>query len=197
MGVVQSIIGDIDGDGHQETVEGTSDSHTIVRRNGTKLWESGPGWIDGWARRPWDIFVAVDATRDGRTDILIANNRDGWTGVLTWRDNALHELWGSPSPLRGPAGQWNRRDGDVFHAITYQGAPAVSIIHPGNDAWHGILAWDGRAMVPVVIEKLQQTTGSALFTMSKDESGLFTFDEPDPRRLSGSSGPLSVRQSQR
>ena len=122
-----------------------------------------------------DIFVAIDATRDGRTDILIANNRDGWTGVLTWRDNGLHELWGSPSPLRGPAGQWNRRDGDVFHAITYQGAPAVSIIHPGNDAWHGILAWDGHSMVPVVIEKLQQTTGSALFTLDHQVGSLPSF----------------------
>jgi hypothetical protein len=48
MSVVQRVQGDIDGDGQIETIEGTSDSRTIVRRNGTVLWQTGPGWIDGW-----------------------------------------------------------------------------------------------------------------------------------------------------
>jgi hypothetical protein len=122
------------------------------------------------ARRPWDILVAADLTGDGKTDVLIANNRDRWTGVLNWRDGAMHLLWGAPNPLHGPAGQWNRRDGDVFHAVDYQGRNAISVLHQ-NDLWHGILSWDGSALVPVRIERLEHTRGATPFVMGPRTQG--------------------------
>jgi hypothetical protein len=149
--VTQAVQADLNGDGHLFVVQGLSDCSTQVidTVTGATVW-STPNWIDGWNRRPWDIFVAIDIDGDGREEVFIANNRDGWTGMLKWSQQALHCPWGSPSPLKGPAGDWNRRGSDTFTAVSWKGAPAIAVAHT-SDGWYGVLAWLGDAIGPVQI----------------------------------------------
>jgi hypothetical protein len=149
VAVVASFSTDLNGDGQQETVQSTDDNHTIVLRNGVVIWDH-QGWIQGWNRRPWDSFLAVDVDHDGCQEIIIWNNQNDWTGVLKWQVNELTLLWASPPPLSGPAGQWNRRASDEFSATVYNGQIAVSIVHP-EDGWHAILMWQTNALRPVLI----------------------------------------------
>ena len=151
MTVVLSIQADLSGDGQLETVESTDDNQTIVIKNGTVIWDNS-GWIGGWNRRRWDGLLAADVDHDGRQEVVIWNNQNGWTGVLKWQANALSLLWGAPSPLTGPAGQWNRRASDQFSQTSYNAEVAIAVAHP-EDGWHGILVWQGGALQPVHITK--------------------------------------------
>lgn len=150
MAVVASVNADLDGDGQVGTVQSTDDGHTTVVRNGVVLWDH-EGWIQGWNRRPWDGLLAADVDQDGAQEIVIWNNQDGWTGVLKWQAGALALLWASPSPLHGPAGQWNRRSGDQFSRIVYDAQIAVAVVHPPVDFWSGVLVWQSNALMPVLI----------------------------------------------
>ena len=145
--LAQSVTGDIDGDGQAEVVEAWDDGSTRVLAGGTVVW-STTGWIDGWNRRGWDMLFAIDIDGDRLTEIIIANNRNGWTGVLKWSAGALRCPWGSGSPLRGPASNWNRREADVFGLSQWQGSPAMSVAHL-QDGWHATLAWLGDHLGPV------------------------------------------------
>lgn len=173
MTVVQSVTCDIDGDGNLETVQGMSDSTTVVLRGNQVLWR-GTQWIDGWSRRPWDILLGVDLLDGAAHKVFIANNRDGWTGVLAWQGGALRLLWGAPSPLRGPAGSWNRRASDMFHPVGLPGTgrEGVAISHPAPDEWHGILAWSGSSIGPITLSR--STTGACPITLLPDRAGIFS-----------------------
>jgi PASTA domain len=149
LSVIASLNADLDGDGQEETVQSTDDNHTIVLRNGVVLWDH-EGWIQGWNRRSSDAFLAADVDHDGHQEVVIWNNPDGWTGVLKWQAGALVLPWAAPSPLHGPAGQWNRRPSDEFAATAYNNQVAVSVAHP-EDGWHGILLWETNALQPVLI----------------------------------------------
>ena len=154
MTVVQSVQADIDGDGQLELVEGLDDfpPTTRVSKNGQVIWQIA-GWIDGWNRRSWDIWTVSDIDSDGSDEIVIANNRDGYTGYLRWTAAALHCPWGSPSPLVGPAGEWNRHQNDKFSAIQYDGAPSISIENMDAGGLFGILQYQSQngALAPVSI----------------------------------------------
>lgn len=133
---------DLDGDGSQEI--------PIVNLRtmwtGVLKWSNGAlhvPWasaspIDGWNRSNSDRFLPADVDGDGRQEIVIANNDDGWTGVLKWESGALRVVWASPSPID----QWNRH-ADYFTSndIDQDGCDEVAIAN-FNDGWLGVLKWE-------------------------------------------------------
>ncbi len=81
---------DVDGDGQVEIViAGESGSTEVLKWNGGALL---PMWtsfslLDGpagsWRRGP-DTFIAADVDHDGAVEAVVANNNDGWAGLLKW-----------------------------------------------------------------------------------------------------------------
>lgn len=147
---------DLDGDGYEEILIACNSS----RWTGVLKWQNRalqPIWMSpspltsptagAWNRGP-DTFLAVDLDGDGRKEILVANNQDKWTGVLKWTGAKLEPIWMSPSPLHGPAGQWNRRD-DSFEIVDFQGSNAIGV--NAIDGWYGILVWQHGELEPVSI----------------------------------------------
>jgi hypothetical protein len=140
---------DIDGDGKVELiVTNNKDRWTgVLKWNGSALvpiWMS-PSPIGGW-NRGTDVFVAADVDGDRKAEILIANNKDGWTGVLKWNGSALVPIWMSPSPLAG----WNRGN-DTFIAADVDGDGKVELVVAADNHahWTGVLKWNGSALVPI------------------------------------------------
>ena len=81
---------DVDGDGQVEIViAGESGSTEVLKWNGAALL---PMWtsfspLDGPAgswRRGSDTFIAADVDHDGAVEAVVANNNDGWAGLLKW-----------------------------------------------------------------------------------------------------------------
>jgi hypothetical protein len=147
---------DVDGDGQDEVViANNTDLWTgVLKWNGSILapvWMS-PSPLSGPAgnwNRNWDLFIAADVDGDGQVEVVIANNGDLWTGVLKWIGGALAPVWMSPSPLSGPAGDWNR-GWDFFIAADVDGDGQVEVVIANNaDRWTGVLKWVGGALVPV------------------------------------------------
>jgi PASTA domain len=136
------VTTDLDGDGAEETVTLGTDGSTEVSRNGAVLWRT-TGAIDGWNRSPSDdlLSVGIDINSDGKDEVVIYNQPDGWTGVLAWNGSALTVLWASGSPIQGN-GNWNRRGDDGFAATSFRGVPAIGIGHI-EDGWFGFLTWQG------------------------------------------------------
>jgi hypothetical protein len=147
MPVVESVNADFDGNGKPYTVQGWNDGGTTVIRDGhTFMKTNGAVPITGsfsWKRGPQDRFLAVDVDGDGKQEILIYNDDDEWTGVLKWRE-ALHTIWGSPSPLHGPAGDWTRGWGDRFTATQADGHTAVQVA--SVEGAEGTLRWQNGAL---------------------------------------------------
>jgi hypothetical protein len=106
---------DVDGDGRVEIViANNTDNWTGVLK-----WDGGalvPVWMSpsplngtgGSWNRGTDAFGGVDVDGDGQVEIVVGNYTDNWMGVLKWQSGALVPVWMSPSPLKGPAGNWNR-----------------------------------------------------------------------------------------
>ena len=136
------VTTDLDGDGAGETVTLGTDGSTEVSRNGAVLWRT-TGAIDGWNRSPSDdlLSVGIDINSDGKDEVVIYNQPDGWIGVLAWNGSALKVLWASGSPIQGN-GNWNRRGDDAFAATSFRGVPAIGIGHI-EDGWFGFLTWQG------------------------------------------------------
>ncbi len=149
---------DVDGDGEVEIVAtDNGDGWTGVLK-----WQGGalvPVWMSpsplagpagNWDRHAQDVFTAADVDGDGEVEIVATDNGDGWTGVLKWQGGALVPVWMSPSPLTGPAGNWDRHAQDVFTAVDVDGDGEVEIVATDNgDGWTGVLKWQGGALVPV------------------------------------------------
>ncbi|WP_300611804.1 hypothetical protein [Trebonia sp.] len=96
-----------------------------------------------------DSFVAADVDGDGETEIVIYNDTDLWTGVLKWQNGALGPIWMSPTPLPGPAGDWNRGI-DGFVAADVDGDSQTEIVIFNNtDLWTGVLKWQNGALGPI------------------------------------------------
>src|SRR5204863_242528 len=72
-----------------------------------------------WSRGP-DLFVAADVDGDGHDEFLIADNQNGWTGVLKWNGAALVPIWLVPSPVQGAGVTWIRGP-DLFVAADVDG----------------------------------------------------------------------------
>jgi hypothetical protein len=65
------------------------------------------------------------------------------------RASGLLPVWMSPTPLNGPAGEWNRGV-DVFVAADLDGDGEDEIlIYNNNDLWTGVLKWQDGALVPI------------------------------------------------
>jgi hypothetical protein len=140
---VSTIIAfDFDGSGSLESAE-RSGTQTFVEKDGAVIWQHD-GWIDGWNRQDADVFsLAVDVDGDGAQEILVRNDSDRWTGLFKWQGNALHTIWGSPSPIDG----WNRGADDVFYAADVDGGGQQEIVVFDNiDRWTGVFKWQGNAL---------------------------------------------------
>jgi len=147
---------DVDHDGKVEIVIGNNNNGWtgVLKWNGSAM---APVWmvpspISGpagkWARGP-DIFTAADVDHDGKVEIVIANNNNGWTGVLKWNGSAMAPVWMVPSPISGPAGKWSRGT-DTFTAADVDGDGEVEILIANNgNGWTGVLKWKSGAMAPV------------------------------------------------
>ena len=150
------ISADVDADGAAEVVIANNDDlwTGVLKWNGSALvpiWMS-PSPLSGPAgdwNRAWDLFVAADVDGDRADEVVIANNGDLWTGLLKWKDAGLVPVWMSPTPLSGPAGDWNRSF-DFFIAADVDGDRAAEIVVANNlDRWTGVLKWIDAALVPV------------------------------------------------
>ena len=147
------VAADLDGDGHVEIViVNNVDGWTgVLKWDGAEL---GPAWASpsplngpagSWSRGD-DRFVAADLDGDGRVEIVVANGKDGWTGMLRWDGAALGLAWASPSPLNGPAGEW-KRGRDNFTAADVDGdGRAEIVVANSRDGWTGVLKWDGASL---------------------------------------------------
>src|ERR1700682_5069140 len=135
MPVVESTVVDLEGNGNPFTVQGWDDGGTTVVRDGQVFMSlNGPVPIDGWHRNPSDAFFAADVDHDGKQEVFVFNNNDKWTGLWKWQGAPaqLHTVWGSPSPITGPAGNWNRR-ADTFATTTYHGQIAIAVTSPPSE----------------------------------------------------------------
>jgi hypothetical protein len=149
---------DVDGDGKVEIIiANNSNGWTgVLKWVGSTLepvWLTaspipGPGGTH-WSRGA-DVFTAADVDGDGKAEILISNNSNGWTGVLKWTGSALEPVWLTASPIPGPGGtHWSRGD-DSFVAADVDGDGKVEIVVSNNgNGWTGVLKWNGSAMVPI------------------------------------------------
>ena len=150
------LTADVDGDGRQEILV----NNPVDKWTGLFKWErealhtpwASPSPIDGWQRSGEDAFFAADIERVGRYDIVIANEGDGWMGVLNWDGAGLRIAWASPSPLTGPAGSWYLRRNDVFRTgpQEYRGQWAITILR-GSDNSNCVLFWQQNALQMVEV----------------------------------------------
>jgi hypothetical protein len=134
---------------------------------GVLKWQSGalvPVWMSpsplsgprgDWIRSPGDYFVAADVDGDGRSEVVICNDHDLWTGVLAWQGGALVPVWMSPSPLSGTAGvgDWFRSPEDCLFAADVDGDGHAEVLIANSQwpgaGWTGLLKWQDGALVPV------------------------------------------------
>jgi len=147
---------DMDGDGKQEIlITNNNDKWTGILK-----WESpalhllwgSPSPITGWNRSGDDTFLPVDVEGDGRQELFVYNNVDGWTGIFRYDGHDLAIAWATPSPIQGPAGGWNRRANDQFAVADYNGKTAIAVTHP-EDGWHGTLFWQNNALQLVELDQ--------------------------------------------
>jgi len=112
------------------------------------------GRIEGagmhWSRGP-DVFAAADADGDTREEILIANNQNGYIGLLKWNGSALVPIWIGSGRINGAGMHWSRGD-DVFVAADTDGDTHEEILIANNqNGYIGLLKWNGSALAPVWI----------------------------------------------
>ena len=172
MGISQSVQADIDGDGQLEDVQGSdnaANTSTTVTKAGNVIWTQA-GFIDGWNRRPWDIWTVLDVDGDGSQEIVLANNRDGYVGVMKWGAGAMHVPWATPPPLTGPGPvHWMRNSDDTFDVTSFNGVPAIKIDH-ASTGWHGVLAWENNGLSVVKLWQ-DQVKVPALVGLRLDKAG--------------------------
>jgi hypothetical protein len=157
----------VDGDGKVEIVLGNnSDNWTGVLK-----WQGGalvPVWMSasplqgpaGKWNRGTDNLLAADVDGDGKVEIVVSNNSDGWTGVLKWNGTALVPIWMSASPITGPSGHWSRGT-DTLTAADVDGDHCVEVfVANDTSGWTGVLKWNGAGLAPVW-ESASPVTGPA------------------------------------
>jgi hypothetical protein len=89
------VAADVDGDGHEEFLLANMENGWtgLLKWDGAALnarfFSESPlnGSAGSWIRSVY-LFVAADVDGDHHVDFLIANNRNGWTGVLKWEPPA-------------------------------------------------------------------------------------------------------------
>jgi hypothetical protein len=173
---------DLEGDGQVEQVLGDG-NRTRVIKNGTVIWDH-TGWIDGWNRGDNDAFYGADLNGDHKQQIVVANNVDRWTGILTWDGQALHLQWGSPSPLNGPAGGWNRGDDIIIVSdIDHDGADEI-VVANNSSKWTGMLKLSGPGLQPIWMSPSPLTGPAGQWNRRDDafrasSDGVIVVDGPD------------------
>ena len=108
----------------------------------------GPGMH--WSRGN-DVTVAAEVDGDGREEFLIANNQNGYIGVLKWNGSALAPIWIGSGRIQGPGMHWSRGN-DVIVAADVDGDGRKEFLIANNqNGYIGVLKWDGTGLAPVWI----------------------------------------------
>lgn len=147
-------VADVDGDGLDEIVIVNNQNGWIgvLKWNGAAL---APVWmvtgrIQGngmhWSRGQ-DIFHVADVDGDGRDEILIANNQNGWIGVLKWNGTALSPVWMITGRVQGPGGHWSRGLDQLVPADLDGDGRDEIVISNIQSGWIGVLKWNGSALI--------------------------------------------------
>ena len=148
----------VDAAGHQEILIANNKNGYIglLKWNGSALMPAwiGSGQIQGvgmhWSRDAADQFVAADADGDRHQEILIANNKNGYIGLLKWNGSALMPVWIGSGRIQGAGMHWSRDAADQFVAVNAGGHQEI-VIANNNNGYIGLLKWNGSALVPVWI----------------------------------------------
>jgi hypothetical protein len=150
------IVADINGDGRQEVVVGSSNGQWIgvLQEDGRRLvagwighdWVNQPGGsgTTGWNLRNGDKFLAADINGNGKQEIVVVSPDGKWIGVL-YEDNDrlvagwIGHDWVNPLGGSGNIG-WHLRDGDSLTAadIDGDGRQEIVVLSPDR-TWIGIL----------------------------------------------------------
>jgi hypothetical protein len=114
----------------------------------------GVGRIEGngmhWSRGTHDLFVAADVDGDGLTEILVANNDNGFIGLLKWNGTALAPVWIDVGRLEGIGMHWSRDGVDSFLAADVDSDGQKEILIANNtNGYLGVLKWNGSKLAPV------------------------------------------------
>ena len=154
------VAADVDGDTHQEILIANNSNGYIgvLKWSGSALapvW-IGSGRIQGagmhWSRDAADRFVASDMDGDGHQEVLIANNNNGYLGLLKWSGSALAPVWIGNGRIQGAGMHWSRDAVDQFVAANVDGGADQEILIANNkNGYIGVLKWNGSALAPVWI----------------------------------------------
>ena len=130
-----------------------------------------------WSRDAGDLFVAAD-TDGGGQEILIANNNNGYIGLLKWNGSALVPVWIGSGRIEGTGMHWSRDAADLFVAADMDGDGHQEILIANNNSGYiGLLKWNGSALVPVWIGS-GRIQGAGMH-WSRDAADLFVAADAD------------------
>jgi len=153
------MAADVDGDGREELLAVNNDSGFLglLRWTGAALAPTwmGSGQIQGagmhWSRDAADQFVAVSAEQVGRHDFLVANNNNGYLGLLRWTGSALAPVWMGSGRIQGAGMHWTR-GADQFFAADVDADQLQELLAVNNtNGFLGLLKWTGGALKPIWI----------------------------------------------
>ena len=93
-----------------------------------------------WSRDAADLFVAADVDGDGHQEILIANKKNGYIGLLKWNGSALAPVWIGSGRIQGAGMHWSRDAADLFVAANVDGGTDQEILIANNkNGYIGVL----------------------------------------------------------
>ncbi|MEP7153294.1 MAG: hypothetical protein ABI856_16450 [Nitrospira sp.] len=96
----------------------------------------GSGQIPGagmhWSRDAADQFVAANVDGGKHQEILIANNSNGYLGLLKWNGSALAPVWIGSGRIQGAGMHWSRDAADQFVSADVDGDGHQEILIANN-----------------------------------------------------------------
>lgn len=160
----QFIAADLNADGHDELVVGSSDGTWIGRLDGYDKglaagwigheWVNHPGQMgaNGWALHPGDKFLAADLDGDGGDEIFVTSADGQWIGILRDENGILTAGWIGHEWINHPGQQgangWKLHLGDRFIAADFDGdgQDELLVISPDGQ-WIGLVQEADSALV--------------------------------------------------